>query len=181
MRRILFSLIFVALALLLFGSSSLLSSKAKGKAAVMPQGEFQPGTRCFRQMFERKTKKRKTKKSVAAPIGVMPGTRCTRLSSGGKPGTLFPNVPPKIGLASSTAYIAANAVTKVDLKAIACDADGDNLLYTYSATGGRVTGEGEAAVWDLSGVMRPASYRITVEVDDGCGCVAMDSTVVSLE
>jgi hypothetical protein len=104
-----------------------------------------------------------------------------RLSSGGRPGTILPNTPPSVGLASSTAYIAKSANAQVDLKTIACDSDGDNVLYTYSTTGGRITGDGASAVWNLSGVSRPATYTITVEVDDGCGCIAFESAVVTLE
>jgi hypothetical protein len=111
----------------------------------------------------------------------MPGTRCSRLSSGGKPGSILPNTPPSVGLASSTASISTNAVEKVDLKAIACDADGDNVLYTYSVTGGRIGGEGASAVWDLAGAARPGTYTVTVEVDDGCGCIAFESSTVTLE
>jgi len=111
----------------------------------------------------------------------MPGTRCTRLSSGGRPGSILPTPPPKIGLAASTAYIATNANAQVNLKAIACDPDGDNVLYTYTVTGGRITGDGMSAVWNLSGVTRPATYTVSVEVDDGCGCISFDSTEVTLE
>ena len=111
----------------------------------------------------------------------MPGTRCRRISSGGRPGTILPNTPPKVGLATSTAYIATNADAKVNVKAIACDPDGDNVLYTYTVTGGRITGDGMSAVWNLSGVTRPATYTVSVEVDDGCGCISFDSTEVTLE
>jgi len=111
----------------------------------------------------------------------MPGTLCTRISSGGRPGTILPNTPPKVGLATSTAYIATNANAQVNLKAIACDPDGDNVLYTYTVTGGRITGDGPSAVWNLSGVTRPATYTVSVEVDDGCGCISFDSTEVTLE
>jgi len=104
-----------------------------------------------------------------------------RLLSGGRPGSILPNTPPNVGLASSTTQIATNAVEKVNLKAISCDADGDNLLYTYSTTGGRIAGEGASAVWDLSGSRRPATYTVTVEVDDGCGCIAFESATVTLE
>jgi hypothetical protein len=67
----------------------------------------------------------------------------------------------------------------VQLSSSATDPDGDTLLYTYSVTGGRITGDGPNATWDLSGVT-PGTYTATVEVDDGCGCVAFSSTTVTV-
>ena len=46
------------------------------------------------------------------------------------------------------------------------DPDNDTLLYTWSVTGGRLTGEGRAVTWDLSGVAN-GTYTATVEVNDG--------------
>jgi len=187
MRRTLLSLIIIGLALIVFGSSAVLESKAKGEAMVVPQAP--PNTRCTRLTFgprEKKNsilgqKKKSNTETAAAPVTAMPGTRCTRLSSGGRPGSILPNTPPKVGLATSTAYIATNADARVNLKAIACDADGDSVLYTYTTTGGRIVGDGASAVWDLSGVTRPATYTVSVEVDDGCGCISFDSNEVTLE
>ncbi len=68
----------------------------------------------------------------------------------------------------------------VNLSATASDPDGDTLLYTYSTTGGRITGDGPNATLDLTGVA-PGTYTVTVEVDDGCGCVAFTSTTVTVE
>ncbi|HEY6231676.1 MAG TPA: hypothetical protein VIW64_10450 [Pyrinomonadaceae bacterium] len=93
----------------------------------------------------------------------------------------MPNTAPKVGLAASTAYIAANADSQVKLKTIACDAENDTLLYTYSSTGGRITGDGAEAVLNLSGVARPGTYTVSVEVDDGCGCISFESASVTLE
>lgn len=178
MRRTLISLTIIGLVLIVFGSSSILKSKAKD-ATIVAQA---PGTRCTRLTFGPRPKKPKSKKEIAAAAGTAaPGTRCLRLSSGGRPGTILPNTPPKVGLATSTAYIATNAAEQVNLKAIACDSDGDSILYTYTATGGRITGDGESAVWSLSGVTRPGTYTVNVEVDDGCGCIAFDSSQVTLE
>ena len=172
MRRTLVSLLILAIALIVFGSSSAPKSDAKSNLPVVPQ----PGTRCTRLTFGPKPKK-----NAPATDSGTAGTRCARLSSGGRPGSILPNTPPNIGLASSTASISTNADSKVNLKAIACDADGDNVLYTYSVTGGRIAGEGASAVWDLSGASRPATYTVTVEVDDGCGCMSFESTTVALE
>ena len=149
------------------------------KNTATPVVPVEGASRCTRLMF---TKKAKPKKGEpAAATGYAPGSRCTRLNGKGRPGTFLPNLPPNIGLAPSTAYVATGAEARVDLKAIACDADGDSMLYTYSASGGRIEGQGANAKWNLNGVMRPGSYTVTVEVDDGCGCIAYDSAVVTLE
>ena len=56
--------------------------------------------------------------------------------------------------------------SEVTLTADARDPDSDQLLYTWSVTGGRLTGEGRSVTWDLSGVAN-GTYTATVEVDDG--------------
>jgi len=90
-------------------------------------------------------------------------------------GTITLACPP--GMVSSTCTPSANQT--VQLAANATDPDGDTLLYTYSTTGGRVTGDGANVSWDLTGV-QPGTYTSTVEVDDGCGCVAFSSTTVTV-
>ncbi|MEO6393228.1 MAG: Ig-like domain-containing protein [Pyrinomonadaceae bacterium] len=67
----------------------------------------------------------------------------------------------------------------VQLTANASDPDGDTLLYTYSATGGRIVGDGANVTWDLSGA-QPGTYTTTVEVNDGCGCISFDSKTVEV-
>lgn len=57
----------------------------------------------------------------------------------------------------------------------ASDPDGDSLLYSYTATGGTITGSGPNATWDLSRAA-PGTYTATVEVNDGCGCITWTST-----
>lgn len=67
------------------------------------------------------------------------------------------------GTSSATCTPSGN---EVQLTANATDVDNDTLLYTWSVTGGRLTGEGRAVTWDLSGVAN-GSYTATVEVNDG--------------
>jgi hypothetical protein len=108
--------------------------------------------------------------------------------------TIFPNQPPTVSLsaASSTVTLPASCPAPslpdpscsptagtVALSATATDPDGDTLLYTWSTTGGRVTGDGPNSTLDLTGVA-PGTYTVTVEVDDGCGCVAFTSTTVTV-
>ncbi|HYE66712.1 MAG TPA: hypothetical protein VD966_14080, partial [Pyrinomonadaceae bacterium] len=104
----------------------------------------------------------------------------------------LPNQPPTVTLTAaegtitlpcppgtSSATCTPSADQSVQLSAAATDPDGDTLLYTYTTTGGRITGEGPNVAWDLSGV-QPGTYTATVEVDDGCGCVAFSSTTVTI-
>ncbi|HJU53571.1 MAG TPA: hypothetical protein VJ715_03330, partial [Pyrinomonadaceae bacterium] len=104
----------------------------------------------------------------------------------------LPNQPPTVTLSASNGTITLpcppgyisdtctpTADRTVQLSANATDPDGDTLLYTYTTTGGRVTGDGANVSWDLSGV-QPGTYTATVEVDDGCGCVAFSSTTVTI-
>ena len=54
------------------------------------------------------------------------------------------------------------------------DDDGDSLSFTWSATDGAITADGEAATWTAP--QRQGSYGIMVEIADGRG--ATDSSVV---
>ena len=127
----------------------------------------------------------------AAPL---PGTRCTRAKGERcKQRHDDQNNAPVVGLRASEQKITlacpdgATSQTctpgpgqQVQLQATATDPDGDSLLYSYSATGGRVTGDGAEVTWDLTG-LRPGTYTATVEVDDCCGCVAFASAQVKVE
>jgi hypothetical protein len=109
--------------------------------------------------------------------------------------TIFPNQPPTVSVsaASSRVVLAAECSggqipdatctptsPTVALSATAADPDGDTLLYTWSTTGGRISGDGPNATIDMSGVA-PGTYTVTVEVDDGCGCIAFNTTTITVE
>jgi hypothetical protein len=53
------------------------------------------------------------------------------------------------------------------------------LLYTWSVTGGKLTGEGKAVTWDLSGVAN-GSYTATVTVNDGNTHIVTGSATVTV-
>src|SRR6185369_9308997 len=55
----------------------------------------------------------------------------------------------------------------------------DQLLYTWSVTGGRLTGEGRSVTWDLSGVAN-GTYTATVEVNDGNQHTVSSSATVTV-
>jgi len=86
-------------------------------------------------------------------------------------------LPCREGYTSSNCPTTAN--TGVTLTTTASDPDGDTLLYTYTVTGGKISGDGPNVSWDLSGV-GPGTYTASVEVDDGCGCITMSSTTVTV-
>jgi len=60
----------------------------------------------------------------------------------------------------------------------ASDADGDELSYNWSASGGEVNGAGDTVAWtapDSAG-----SYNVTVIVTDGCGGEATDYVTIEV-
>jgi hypothetical protein len=67
------------------------------------------------------------------------------------------------GTTSASCSPSANEVT---LTANATDEENDQLLYTWSVTGGKLSGEGKSVTWDLTGVA-DGTYTATVEVNDG--------------
>jgi hypothetical protein len=69
--------------------------------------------------------------------------------------------------------------SEVQLTANATDQDNDTLLYTWSVTGGRISGEGRSVTWDLSGVAN-GSYTASVEVNDGNTHKASGTTTVAV-
>ncbi|HYO63676.1 MAG TPA: hypothetical protein VER08_08610 [Pyrinomonadaceae bacterium] len=110
---------------------------------------------------------------------------------------VLPNQPPTVNLTASSTRVVLPADCgpgqrpvescvpttggpSVQLSANATDPDGDTLLYTYSTTGGTIRGDGPNATLDLSGA-GPGTYNVTVEVDDGCGCVAFSTVSVTVE
>jgi len=105
---------------------------------------------------------------------------------------VLPNQPPVVTMTASASTVTlpcppgqtsaacpAAPPSTVTLTANATDPDGDTLLYTYTTTGGRITGEGANATWDLAGV-QPGTYTSTVEVDDGCGCISFSTASVTV-
>jgi hypothetical protein len=107
---------------------------------------------------------------------------------------ILPNVPPVAALAASVTTVTlpcapgfhsssgacpASVSTTVALTTTASDPDGDTLLYSYTVTGGRITGEGANVSWDLSGV-GAGTYTASVDVDDGCGCITAATTTVTI-
>ena len=127
-----------------------------------------------------------------APAGRKRNQRCRAAPPAGCQRAGQTNNPPDVTLTASERQITQpcrddtasqgctpSASQQVQLQALASDGDGDTLRYIYSATGGRISGEGPNVTWELTGV-RPGTYTATVEVDDMCGCVAFTSTTVKV-
>jgi outer membrane protein OmpA-like peptidoglycan-associated protein len=68
----------------------------------------------------------------------------------------------------------------VRVRANASDADGDTLTYEWSASQGRITGNGANATYDSTGVTPPATVTITVRVTDGRGGTAESTCTVRI-
>jgi hypothetical protein len=62
----------------------------------------------------------------------------------------------------------------------ASDPDSDPLTYTYTATGGSVTGTGPDARWSSSGTA-PGTYTVNSKVDDGKGGTASCAADIKVE
>ena len=86
---------------------------------------------------------------------------------------LRPCPPPKL---NDNCTPTGNEVTLV---AEASDVDNDQLLYTWSVTGGKLSGEGRQVTWDLTGV-QTGTYTATVEVNDGNMHKATGSATVTV-
>ena len=121
--------------------------------------------------------------------GFIAGVSIGRMNSREEP--ILPNQPPTVALAlgavtpGSADLLRSSASTvcagdKVALTATASDPDGDTLLYSWTSTGGRLVGDGAATSFDTTG-LAPGDYTVTVEVNDGCGCVAFDSKTIKVE
>lgn len=67
------------------------------------------------------------------------------------------------GTSSTSCSTTANYV--IQLTANAVDPENDVLTYTWSVTGGKISGEGRNVTWDLTG-SQPGSYTASVQVSD---------------
>jgi hypothetical protein len=113
---------------------------------------------------------RRNARGVPPPPNVPPVVNAVTAS----PNAITRPCPP--GTSSSTCTPSGSEVT---LTADARDDNNDQLLYTWSVTGGRLTGEGKTVTWDLSGVAN-GTYTATVEVNDGNQHTATGSTTVTV-
>ena len=64
--------------------------------------------------------------------------------------------------------VAASSSDLVEATANATDSAGHPLMYSWTATGGEISGSGPYARWSHAG-LAPGSYTLTARVDDGAG------------
>jgi outer membrane protein OmpA-like peptidoglycan-associated protein len=74
------------------------------------------------------------------------------------------NDPPTVSCAVSPTSIKQDETAAVRVSAL--DPDGDDLIYTWTSSGGRLTGSGDTVTFDATGIA-PGEYTITATVSDG--------------
>lgn len=89
-----------------------------------------------------------------------------------------PNRPPTISCAPDRSPIMPGE--RATITSTASDPDGDPLTYSYTASGGQVSGNGPTAQFDSTG-LQPGSYKVTCAVSDGKGGNADASTNVDVQ
>ena len=90
-----------------------------------------------------------------------------------------PNTPPVVSSCDANpATITVGQQSTVTTKA--SDADNDTLTYSYTTSGGRVTGSGASVQFDSTGVA-PGTYTITCSASDGRGGEAHATTQVTVQ
>jgi outer membrane protein OmpA-like peptidoglycan-associated protein len=89
-----------------------------------------------------------------------------------------PNHPPVISCAPDHSPILPGE--HVAIISTASDPDNDPLTYSYTATGGQISGNGAQAQFDSTG-LQPGKYTINCRVSDGRGGDAEASTTVEVK
>jgi outer membrane protein OmpA-like peptidoglycan-associated protein len=89
-----------------------------------------------------------------------------------------PNRPPVISCAPERSPIIPGE--RVAINSTASDPDGDPITYSYSASGGQISGNGPVAQFDSTG-LAVGSYTVTCTADDGQGGRTSASTTVGVK
>lgn len=89
-----------------------------------------------------------------------------------------PNTAPTINCAANPATITVGQHSSI--AANASDADNDPLTYSYTTSGGKVTGSGANVQFDSTGVA-PGTYTVTCHVSDGRGGEQDATTQVTVQ
>ena len=64
---------------------------------------------------------------------------------------------------------------RIGVYAEGTDPENDPLIFQYNVSGGKIIGQGDKVVWDLTGE-KPGVYTVTAGVDDGCGVCGYTQT-----
>jgi len=89
-----------------------------------------------------------------------------------------PNHPPVISCAPDHSPILPGE--HATIISTASDPDNDPLTYSYTTTGGQITGSGAQAQFDATG-LQPGKYTVNCKVSDGRGGNAEASTIVEVK
>ena len=101
-------------------------------------------------------------------IGYHPGWGCREIAVPAPPPPPPPsNREPTVSCEIERTTLMPGESSRV--RAIASDADGDALTYTWSATAGRISGTGATVNFESTGMTPPASATVRVRVSDGRG------------
>jgi outer membrane protein OmpA-like peptidoglycan-associated protein len=111
-------------------------------------------------------------------IGWHPGFACREIAVPPPPPPPPSNNNPTVNCEVERSQILPGETVRV--RANASDADGDTLTYEWSASQGRITGNGANATYDSTGVTPPATVTITVRVSDGRGGTAESTCTVRI-
>jgi outer membrane protein OmpA-like peptidoglycan-associated protein len=91
-----------------------------------------------------------------------------------------PNHPPVAACSVNPTSIYAGSGDTVAVHVNASDPDNDPLTYSYTATGGQISGNGAQAQFDATG-LQPGKYTVNCKVSDGRGGNAEASTTVEVK
>jgi hypothetical protein len=93
------------------------------------------------------------------------------------PSTPTGNQPPVIS-SLTAAQMQVYPSGTVEIQCIASDHNGDKLNFTWSATGGNISGAGQTITWQAP--QQYGTYTITVAADDGKGASTKSSLTLSV-
>jgi hypothetical protein len=86
------------------------------------------------------------------------------------------NHKPVINYITAQQQVSPSSSTRITC--VATDADGDSLIYAWSAKDGKITGDGDTVTWIAPDA--PGSYSVGVTVTDGKGGEARDSANIGV-
>ena len=103
-------------------------------------------------------------------IGYHPGSRCCEVYTPPPPPPPPQNKPPTVQCEAEKSQVLPGETVRC--RATGSDPDGDTLTYSWTASAGRVTGNGAEASFDSSGVPAGTTVTVTVTASDGRGGTA---------
>lgn len=109
-------------------------------------------------------------------IGYHPGSRCCEVYTPPPPPPPPQNKPPTVACETEKSQILPGETVRC--RATGSDPDGDALTYSWTASAGRVTGNGAEASFDSSGVPVGTTVTVTVTASDGRGGTAQSTCTI---